>query len=129
MRVLTMAALFGSIVHACSCMQAGPPCEAAWRQGPVFTAEVISIAEAKPENPGSAWLSKRIQLTVHEAWLGLPADQKNVELLTGLGGGDCGDPFVVGEKYLVYAFRDDQGRLQQHLFANVQLELLGNDVK
>jgi hypothetical protein len=36
---------------------------------------------------------------------------KKVELRTGLGGGDCGVPFEVGKQYLVYAWKDESGKL------------------
>ena len=34
-----------------------------------------------------------------------------VEIYTSYGGGDCGYPFVVGNEYLVYAYRAPSGRL------------------
>jgi hypothetical protein len=36
---------------------------------------------------------------------------KTVELKTGMGGGDCGYPFEVGKQYLVYAWKDESGKL------------------
>ena len=37
--------------------------------------------------------------------------QRNTELTTGVGGGDCGFDFRIGKKYLVYAFADALGHL------------------
>ncbi len=31
-------------------------------------------------------------------------DGKSIEIITGLGYGDCGDDFTVGEEYIVYAY-------------------------
>ena len=39
------------------------------------------------------------------------AQQKNVRIRTGVGGGDCGFDFEVGKQYLVYAFADKSGQL------------------
>ena len=36
---------------------------------------------------------------------------KTVDLTTGMGGGDCGYPFEVGKQYLVYAWKDQSGKL------------------
>jgi len=36
---------------------------------------------------------------------------KSILVTTGLGGGDCGFHFEVGEQYLVYAYADESGRL------------------
>jgi hypothetical protein len=41
------------------------------------------------------------QFTIEESLKGI--DQKSVELVTGMGGGDCGYDFKTGERYLVYA--------------------------
>ena len=39
------------------------------------------------------------------------SQQNRVEVETGLGGGDCGFPFELGKRYLVYASKEDSGRL------------------
>jgi hypothetical protein len=36
---------------------------------------------------------------------------KHVKVRTGLGGGDCGFDFETSETYLVFAYKDDSGRL------------------
>ncbi|WP_212919089.1 hypothetical protein [Ornithinibacillus bavariensis] len=45
--------------------------------------------------------SKRVLFDVLENWKG--ANQSQIIIQTGLGGGDCGIDFQVGEEYLVYA--------------------------
>lgn len=37
--------------------------------------------------------------------------QKIIQIRTGVGGGDCGFDFHVGEQYLIYAFADESGKL------------------
>ena|SRR6267154_6272059 len=56
-------------------------------------------------------------------------EQKHLQLRTGLGGGDCGFPFEVGETYLVDAHKDESGDLstgicsQTGLLADRQVEV------
>ena len=38
--------------------------------------------------------------------------QPNVQVETGLGGGDCGYPFEIGKQYLVFADKRESGRLE-----------------
>jgi len=55
--------------------------------------------------------------------------EKHLQLRTGLGGGDCGFPFELGEKYLVDAFKNESGDLstsicfQTGLLADRQVEV------
>lgn len=53
-----------------------------------------------------------VRIAVQERFRG--AANQTVEVVTGLGNGDCGFPFVVGERYLVYA--DEDGGL---LYTNI----------
>src|SRR5712664_1472 len=56
-------------------------------------------------------------------------EQKHFQVRTGLGGGDCGFPFEVGEKYLVDADKDESGDFstgicsQTGLLADRQVEV------
>ena len=43
-----------------------------------------------------------VRFKVQRSWKNLPA--KEVSIVTGRGGGDCGYAFSVGETYLVYAY-------------------------
>jgi hypothetical protein len=40
------------------------------------------------------------------------ASQKEIEILTGYGGGDCGYQFEVGIEYVIYAYKNSAGRLE-----------------
>ena len=42
----------------------------------------------------------------------MDAGQKEIEILTGKGGGDCGYKFQTGFDYMVYAYRNAQGLLE-----------------
>lgn len=42
----------------------------------------------------------------------MDASQKEIEIETGFGGGDCGYQFQVGTEYVVYAYKNGAGRLE-----------------
>jgi hypothetical protein len=62
----------------------------------VFYSEVVSISK-KPEN-----FYVTVKFKVEKSWKSL--SEEEVIIKTGIGGGDCGYPFEIGTKYLVYAF-------------------------
>ncbi len=116
---------------ACSCAAIGsnPPCQAAWNASAVFTGTVIDIAEpliAPQPSSGSTTgrqianaprppLPRRmriVRLQVGEVFSGVERELKEVEIVTGLGGGDCGYDFHTGEGYVVYAYKNSQGHLE-----------------
>jgi hypothetical protein len=47
--------------------------------------------------------------------------QKEVLVTTGIGGGDCGFDFEIGEQYLVYAFADASGHLSTGICSGTAL--------
>ena len=103
---LTVAALFAVSVsaEACSCMPPGPPCEAVWQAGLVFSGKVTEIVSLEPSRPGlpPELAPKRIRFAINEAFRG--TDTKEIELQSrGGGSGMCDFDFRVGEEYLVYA--------------------------
>jgi hypothetical protein len=49
------------------------------------------------------------------------AQQKSILIKTGVGGGDCGFHFEVGEQYLVYAFADESGHLSTGICSGTAL--------
>ena len=52
----------------------------------------------------------RIQLA--DVFSGVDSKEKEIEVVTGQGGGDCGYPFQVGVDYVVYARRNAEGQLE-----------------
>src|SRR2546422_1709333 len=111
-------------IWACSCspMGTGPPCQAAWGAKAVFTANVISITEpplppiagsrgpalarrtVDDAAPSLAWPKRVVRMQIEEVLTGVDPGQKEIEILTGKGGGDCGYAFVSGAAYVVYAY-------------------------
>ena len=89
---------------ACSCMSSGPPCQAFWQADAVFSGQVISInRESTADENG--FRMRVVRMFVKESFRGV--DRPEVDVLTGLGGGDCGFGFQIGQEYLVYAYRRD----------------------
>ncbi len=99
MKLSVVGALF--IAHfglssllACSCIERGPACSTYWSGKAVFTGQVISI-QSDTEH------GLLVDLQVIEPFRGVTSGQLVVK--TGRGGGDCGYPFEVGKRYLVFA--------------------------
>jgi hypothetical protein len=50
-----------------------------------------------------------------EVLSGVDRNQKEIEIVTGLGGGDCGYDFQIGADYVVYAYKNAEGRLETNI--------------
>jgi hypothetical protein len=61
------------------------------------------LGTSRPSAHDQAAAQRRITLKVLRVWKGDVGRQAVIS--TGYGGGDCGFPFVQGERYLVYADR------------------------
>ena len=99
---------------ACSCMPAGPPCEAFWKVHAVFVGRVLAMAEqpSPPWTPGEPLpfgLGVKVTLAVVERLSGDSGDQPTIEITTGRDEGACGYLFEVGRDYVVFA-RKTEGR-------------------
>jgi hypothetical protein len=83
----------------CSCDGTpNPPCRAYWYSPAVFSGIVTAIRPFELSAPGQL----KVSIKVEQAYKGVGRDQ--VEVLTGDGQtADCGFPFEVGQRYLVYA--------------------------
>ena len=97
---------------ACSCMPAGPPCEAFWKVHAVFVGRVLATAEQpsqpwKPGEPLPFGLGVKVTLAIVERLAGDSGDEPTIEITTGRGGGDCGYRFEVGRSYVVYAWKTE----------------------
>ncbi len=73
----------------------------------VFSGRVLEITK----QPQNFYIS--VKLLVIDSWKGsLP---KEITVTTGLGNGDCGYPFEVGESYLIYANGSDENKLSTNI--------------
>lgn len=131
---LVLAALFLSArLLACSC--AGPartPCAAAGTSTAVFVGKVLEIADPPPlklvpstGNNGRVYANRQtgspipperrlraVRLSVGDVLMGVDASQRQIEILTGFGGGDCGYAFQPGVDYVIYAHTNAAGALE-----------------
>src|SRR5687768_2475099 len=80
--------LFTSDASACSCAYSGAPCKAFSNTAIVFSGRVADISHISTSH-GEQQIAT---LEVQQNYRGL-AGKKRVEVLTGMGGGDCGYNF------------------------------------
>lgn len=104
-RILTMlgalAILGESYAVACSCAMSGPPCQATWTADAVFAGTVVSMTPIDNVSLGAPYQSLLVKFSVERGFVN--AASGPTEIVTGMGGGDCGYRFKVGVTYLVYA--------------------------
>jgi hypothetical protein len=103
--MLTIAAV--NHAFACSCMMSGPPCQATWTADVVFAGSVVSIEPFDHETLGAPYQSQLVKFNVERGFVHAAAGP--IEIVTGMGGGDCGYRFKTGGKYLVYASKTGSG--------------------
>ena len=108
--LLVVSAVGGSAARmaaACSCADPGPPCRALPRSDAVFVGKVAEAREMDADPPKDGGIlrpQRRVRLVVEERFRGAGVGKAaTLEVVTGLGGGDCGYGFEVGGRYLVYA--------------------------
>ena len=117
---------------ACSCVSPGTPCSAAGSAAAAFTGRVLDITDpgrplpvantglrpalANRRSGGPVSLLPRplrvVRIQLGEVLSGVDPRQKEIEIVTGQGGGDCGYAFQVGVAYVVYAYKNAEGRLE-----------------
>lgn len=109
-----MCVFFAVPAWACSCIGTPSPCIAAGQSAAVFVGTVTEFAEpSRITRLGRYELTRRTaRFRVSEVLSGIPAWQKEIAILTGHGGGDCGFRFEPGTTYVVYAYRNRQGDLE-----------------
>ena len=93
--------------RACVCAQLGPSCTSVQNTGTIFVGKVLSIDASSHTEPSPDMTRPivipelRVRMSVSEPFAGQAGS--TVEVVTGIGGGDCGYPFAVDATYLVYA--------------------------
>ena len=92
----------------CSCPMSGPPCQAASTADSVFVGTVRGI-ESIDRDPSSGFDRLVLVRMDVERWF-VNAVPRQVEIVTGPGGGDCGYRFANGGRYLVYAWKTETSR-------------------
>ncbi|MEO8368863.1 MAG: carboxypeptidase-like regulatory domain-containing protein [Candidatus Solibacter sp.] len=64
---------------------------------------------------------RTVRMQVREVLSGIGPGQKEIEVGTGMGGGDCGFGFQVGTDYVVYAYKNAEGRLETGICSRTRL--------
>lgn len=98
-------------VFACQCAW-GPYCSYLGdKTGPVFLGTVLSVTDLPLTDEDKFLSGRKIRIQVDESFGGVPAEARELEVLTGYGHGDCGIEFEPGDRYLVKATTKDDGQL------------------
>jgi hypothetical protein len=95
--------------QGCSCAEHTPSCQGYWDAAVVFSGVVTAISSDPAETRSADGIrGVVIHFTAEKYYRGKLGAE--VKVSTGLGGGDCGYPFRIGERYLVYALIDKESQ-------------------
>lgn len=108
--VLLALSLLGTAeAYGCDCQfGGGAVCQDYWKASAVFAGTVIDSKVITVKRGEYDTQQRLVRLSLDEAFRGVMGAQ--IEVLTGLGGGDCGFGFKQTQQYLVYA-SDYEGKL------------------
>jgi hypothetical protein len=96
-----------SSVAACDCaFGGGEVCQDYWQASAVFVGTVIESHGITVNEGNYSHEERVVRLSLDEGFRGVEGAE--TEVLTGLGGGDCGFGFRQAQQYLVYAYRSDK---------------------
>ncbi len=105
--------VFAASSLSCPHVVQGPPCQEFWRADAVFVGLVIEAVAVDGSDtnpmPTSQYLRLTARLSVEERFRGTHAAEVVFEMK------DCPYPFKQGERYLVYAYKDREGKLYQRI--------------
>lgn len=101
---LFIVGLCGVDASACTCAGERAPCEQYWQASAVFIGTVIEGRLVTVKEDTYEHQMNAVRISIDEAFRGVEGAE--VEVLTGLGGGDCGFGFRRSQQFLVYAYRD-----------------------
>lgn len=111
---LFIVGLCGVDARACSCAGESAPCQEYWEVTAVFIGTVIEGPLVTVKEGEFKHQQRAVRLSIDEAFRGVEGAE--VEVLTGLGGGDCGFGFRRAQQFLVYAYRSES---DQKLHTNI----------
>lgn len=106
--------LFPMTGLACSCVPPGSVQEEMERSSAVFSGKVVEIVNPNKKNKiqSSANLVA-VKLEVKEWWKG--GNESEVIVYTEMSSASCGFEFSLNEEYIVYAYKDDDGKIRVNL--------------
>ncbi|MCA1592275.1 MAG: hypothetical protein LC754_06415 [Acidobacteria bacterium] len=88
-------------------------------QGAIFTGEVIKIKKVRVKPADDDWPLLEVIVRVEQSWR--DAKRKEVFIYTGVGGGDCGVPYVKGQRHFFFA-PARKGRLRTDICGPYKLD-------
>jgi hypothetical protein len=110
---LGLAAILGlaaaPAAEACSCVSTldiSHPCQSYGERSVVFLGRAVE--EPRVRDDGHGWSDRIYRFAVEEPFAGVSGP--TVEIVTGMGGGDCGVDFEVGRLTFVHAWYAQSGR-------------------
>jgi hypothetical protein len=112
---LALLSFFVERVEACSCASGETLCDAYQKASAIFVGITLSDVPASSQHEVYAlgkgketvtWQEKLFRFSIEQSFKGIEGTE--VEVQTGLDGGDCGYGFKKGERYLVYARFDSK---------------------
>jgi hypothetical protein len=115
-----LALILPELARACTCSEPGPaPCRLLQEASLVFLGTVVDIenppnSDPKVEDRGLS----RYHFRVDERFAGTRAE--DLDIYSGRGGADCSYHFLSGQQYLVFAYKDDKGRLSTGICSRTQ---------
>lgn len=91
----------------CSCaFGGGAACQEYWRSDAVFAGKIVGSAQETVDDEPYKRTERVLRVAIEQAFRGVEGAE--TEVRTGWGGGDCGYEFKVGERYMIYAYRDEK---------------------
>jgi hypothetical protein len=97
-------------IVACVCQPPQPPCEAFWEADAVFVGKVTGIT-SRPADSSRYAGAEVVRFQVEDSFRGRVSDTVTVYT----GGDDCRYDFDVGERYLAYAYKDEEQNLTTNI--------------
>src|SRR6266550_58580 len=102
-------ATLSTLCVACECANPERPCEYL-RSDAVFVGRVIDTVSVRHSLEKNSWTpGYSMRFAVAESLRGGLGTEVTVE--TGSGGGDCGIPLQPGAKFLIFAYKEKDGKL------------------
>lgn len=91
---------------ACTCMSPKRPvCEVWWQTSAIFVGRVTRIRTVEDRSDAGTRTQMVATIRIAERFLGIARRDREVDVRTGSGGGDCGFNFERDRTYLIYASR------------------------
>jgi len=103
--------LFGAptLGFCCECIGFDRPCERMGSEA-IFVGRVLETQSVRHPLEKDTWTSGySMRFSVEESLRGAPGKELTIE--TGSGGGDCGTPLRPGNRFLIFAYKNKDGKL------------------